>query len=49
MGVTFIGNPFDQETEYDDSDWEMNAVEEWIMPPQEIAVRCIFFVLDTYL
>lgn len=42
MGVTFIGNPFDQETEYDDSDWEMNAVEEWIMPPQEIAVWCIF-------
>ncbi|KAJ8916658.1 hypothetical protein NQ315_000303, partial [Exocentrus adspersus] len=37
MGVTFIGNPFDQEGEYDDSDWEMNTADEWIMPPQEIA------------
>ncbi|KAJ8928909.1 hypothetical protein NQ314_018480 [Rhamnusium bicolor] len=38
MGIKFIGNPFDQENDYDDSDWEMNADEEWVTPPEEIAL-----------
>lgn len=38
MGVTFIGNPFDQDNDYDDSDWEFNLEEEWVAAPQLVEV-----------
>ncbi|KAJ8956348.1 hypothetical protein NQ318_015086 [Aromia moschata] len=30
MGITFIGNPFDQDNDYYDSDWEVNMDEELV-------------------